>query len=171
MIQSIRVEVTTLDKCEPGDLVRELQFPTHDGFSIVTRDPKEENGVAWLLHLSEWMRAERMDDCEAILVLRYLDTLRFDVDHLGPVEVKANRFFEAPGALVFSQKGQFLNARIGIQGAEHGLLQVDLNTSLCRKYAEELKGAYFGRWSVSLMPDIAMGLDPLVIYEHEVALA
>ncbi|WP_296639324.1 hypothetical protein [Roseinatronobacter sp.] len=168
MIQALRTEVTTLAKCDPGDLVRELQYPSHEGFSMVAQDPKDESGVTWLLHLEAQMRSERMDNDESIPVLRYLDPLLFDVDHLCQVEIKPNRLFVEPGALVFAQSGQFLNTRIGMHGISQGLLQVDISNFSCRKYAEELKGAYFGRWSVSLVPDVTTRLDPLEIYSHEV---
>lgn len=169
-MQGLKTEVTTLDKCEPGDLVRELTFPSLEGFSIVTRDAQDQTGAIWVLHLEQWMRAERVEDSEAVVVLRFLDPLLINVDHLDLFEIKANRLFQETGALVFSKHGQFLNARIGMQGASRGLLQVDLNTGLCRRYAEQLTGAYFGRWSVSVVPDKSTRLAPVMIYGHEVKL-
>jgi|GEM_PF-2359147 len=167
MIEAIDTEITTLDKCEPGEIVRELGHVHADGFSLVARDNADES-FTWLIHLEEHVWAERCNNHVQIKVLRYLTPVALEVDHHSHLDVRPDRLYSKAGAVIFDVQGKFLNAKIGDPNQRGELLQVRLPDGWCQKYKDQLNGVYFGRWSVSILQSAGRGFDPIRVFEHEV---
>lgn len=167
MIEALDTEITTLDKCQPGEIVRELGFPHADGFSLVTRDNANQV-FTWLIHLGEHVWAERCNEHDQVKVLRYLAPIVLEVDHQSHLDVRPDRLYNKAGVVIFDVQGKFLNAKIGGPYQPGGLLQVRIPDGWCQKYKDQLNGAYFGRWSVSILQNAGRGFNPIRVFEHEV---
>jgi hypothetical protein len=166
MTVSSRFEVTTLNNCDPGDLIRDVDFNADGAFALVSDPDSPDANKRLIVSLSDTVQVDLVEFTEDVTVLRYLDPPIFAVDHNHGFVLKKTETERIKGAIICTAEGTVLNANYGL--SEPGVLfQIDLETGLVRPrryYGRELyygRGVVFLSWSLLLPSAPDVDLNPV----------
>ena len=165
MLEDLGMQATTLDECDPGDLVRILG-PGGGNYALVAHVAKAPE-ERWMIHLTEaGVHAERRDHRFPIWVLRHQGMVRLSVDHDEKVETMPVRMFAMSGVVAVTSTGAFLNSSWPQNG---GMVQVGIPSGILERYSENLTGCFFGKWSITFVPKPETERPNVEIFSYEVA--
>lgn len=140
-------EIRLLNDCEPGQLVRLINFQCGGQFAITASLP-DSDGRALIIFQDNKPVFLTVSASDQKRVLNYGDKWFLNVDHRGPFEAPANTMHEARGCLIREESCWLMN--VSLNGGRCAR-QLNLSNSQLGRVSSQLTGiAVFGKWTIYL---------------------
>lgn len=140
-------KIRFLNDCEPGHLVRLLDFQSGGQFAITASLPSGDDRALIIFQDNEpvFLTVSASDQKR---VLNYGDNWFLNVDHCGPFEAPAQTMYEARGCLIREESCWLMN--ISLDGGRCAR-QLNLSNSQLGRVSSQLTDiAVFGKWAIYL---------------------
>lgn len=160
-------DIQPISECEPGQLVRVVNYWSSGAFAVVARDSNSANRALILLDQD---RPRYVSDPEIgrLNILAFKNRIAVEIDQRGPFESRIRTLYEESGCIVIEPHRKNLNVASHETRLHYGPMQFDLTTYELHRNSSDLRHiAVFGKWVLYLERPSGLSSNWLEVVRYE----